>query len=348
MRNSNLIDSSCNSPPDSSHEHHPKSRADQIMLIVESWLDAHGFVLGLPDELEKLDSEGPWPYGHHSAYYRASMRGNFISGTKDGVLIIGGLAPTSISLQTPNPVFVILRPYGKNVASIIKHEMVRMSRSLKLTLIIKAVDTDLASTLIDDSASIRSYNWGEYWHPAAPLDDQTFSEVVLDRPLVLQPHHNICSNLFREPLQRGQLYLLREINRKWLRWYVKRHCQWGGDNLDAFYSAWLKRLETAEFDICLLYRRFGSPAAFVLGDFVNSKQVDLWVALATQQYNGFTRDFFSDTIQYCWNLGAQFINLGGSELHGLHWFKTTSFGTSKLIQMTHIVVDGTLGKSAFR
>lgn len=312
----------------------------EMLKRVEAWLLERGFDIGLPEQLPPYDSRGIWPYGHHSAYYAASFRDRYVAGVRGDCLVVLGSAPCSMRIRTSRPILVVLRPCGKMAGQVVSSDLVGMCESLGITLVIKGVTASLASELTSSSGRIRGYTKGECWHPAARFDDQTFPEVVLHRPAKLTYGSDGTMGFERVSVIKGRAVELYCVYREWLRWFVQRHEKWQSEDLEDFYSCWLRRTESSGFGIGLCYLRNGSPAAFVLGDFVKADQIDLWVALATKQYNTFTRDVLEDAVRECWVRGAHYVNLGGSEEAGLHWFKTTSFKGCELIRMSHLVVNG--------
>lgn len=310
-------------------------------------LESFGYeaLLGYRPVRELLE-ELPRLYGASECYYKTRSRGRGIYfGDREGQVFFCIYPAPDFTVQILGPTLVVLRPELGPQADLAQFsEACRaICRSLGVRIVVKNVSESLARKL--SNLGFRPYAEGEVWHPAEPLDEETYPQVVwwMKGPVEVE-WEKIQGKLKQLGVELVEGFPGREavedLYGRWQEWFLKRHGEVDLRHFESFNEAVLERFEQGHCIWCLRQEGSKQLKAVLLGERPECGQLDVchllaepgrWSRLVLQ----------ASALRSATGLGAFILNMGGSETYGLHFFKVRGsvdlVTELYLIRATHLV-----------
>jgi hypothetical protein len=256
----------------------------------------------------------------------------------DMLVPIGYFPRPASGADNPAWHFHLVRPMGDWAAG---PHFVQLCRSLRLLskthVYVKKLDTEEANSLL---------NWHEFkpatdypWHPAAPEEDDTLDEVVVDTYQALRLIENSGKNQVKDHCRRflnkygdsveWKAYnpalqddawdviqgFFTRLSRKPVRLSVP-------DDYRNMISSLPPGINGEDYFAYILYIK-GKPAGFCLAERLNkSTHAGLYANISLHSQFSYSSEYLViELIKKMYEAGVRTVNFGGSEIPGLHRFK---------------------------
>ncbi len=301
----------------------------------------------------------PHPFGWSPTYVERACRGEFL-------LVEGGGLPSPVAVgfrDTPKARYFAIVAQGQ----IEPEPTARLAHAIVAATDLSFILKDIARGETEDrlrAMGFEPYRKDDAWCAAAPLDDQTYPQLVVDTEVVaeakgpsfsaLRQRLSIVSRRLspvftdydafgrQDPSNRGKV---QELLLEWADWFTQRYPAESPGGLVAYYKPFLDpngvlrrwSRSSGRKVLARVGRVRERVVAYAYAEQASSAQLDLYASFCAPNYDNLIYAAIHDLCIQAAKKRFRYLNLGGSEYEG-HDFVRRLFRPVESFSRTHVVL----------